>query len=467
MKNNIYINFSAENSNIDAWVSEIFNAFRITLSKIYPRTVNIKNGLESSIASETRFNEANIIILVINGFISDEFAKDLRALELKHQEYINSGKEIFVVVKSGKFNSIIPVYLRKYAQYNFFEVNIRTNEAIEYTPFLKGEKANKFWSKITDLAYDARIFFETAEGNPSTEKLNIYLAEVSKDQVNNREILKREFLLSGFGVLPSKPLPASHKEYNEVVSEIVRSSDFSVHIMGEIYGDSPSGSDYSYSEIQNKVVSELSGKANQLKNGFYRFVWLPPNIEPYDEKQVQYLKRLKRELTDNNTGELIQCSIEEFKELIVQKVKQIKGLTAQNDSETEERRIILITDNAQESTYQKIVKQIEVANKEYESIDLSQTGELFPLAMFRQKLRMANAAILVNSKGNPGWVQGMIGLTIKNLFSGKKSYRKLIAAVSNNRSKSAIDYEALNVDFLSSEDSQFAKKLDKFLIQIK
>jgi hypothetical protein len=108
-----------------------------------------------------------------------------------------------------------------------------------------------------------------------------------------------------------------------------------------------------------------------------------------------------------------------------------------------------------------------VADKHYESIDLSQTGDLFPLAMFRQKLRMASAAILVNTNGSTGWVQSMLGLTIKNLFSGKKSYRKLIATVSNIKNKSAIDFEALNVDFLSSEDSQFANKLDKFLIQIK
>jgi hypothetical protein len=80
---------------------------------------------------------------------------------------------------------------------------------------------------------------------------------------------------------------------------------------------------------------------------------------------------------------------------------------------------------------------------------------------------MASAAILVNTNGSTGWVQSMLGLTIKNLFSGKKSYRKLIATVSNIKNKSAIDFEALNVDFLSSEDSQFANKLDKFLIQIK
>lgn len=466
MSNNIYISFSADRSSNDAWVSEVLNSFRITLGKISSIPVNIVSGLDADNDTEKQLDQANIIILVFNGFISDNFAKDLRIIEFRHHEYNNAGKDIFLVVKSGKFSSIIPGYLRKYNQYNFFELNIRTNEIIDYTPFLKGDKENKFWSKLTDLAYDAKMYFEArSDIEQDFKKFIVYLAEVSKDQISHREILKREFLLSGYKVLPSKPLPTSYKEYYESAKEIIKTTHFSIHIMGEIYGDSPSGSDYSFPEIQNKVVTELLGQAGRFKDSFYRFVWLPPNLEPYDEKQIQYLKRLKRELTGNSYGEIIQCSIEEFKEMIFQKINQLSGFTPQNSMDDADGKLVLITDNSSKAICQNIENQIKFARKKYDIIDLSQTEDMLSLDMFREKLQTAKGAIVLNLNGNVNWMQGMLGLTIKNLKLGRTN-KKSIAAVSSNKHKTAIDFEALKVDFFSLEDSHLIHNVEKFLIQI-
>ena len=464
MSNNIYVSFSAENSDKDAWVSELMNFFKITLGKISPIPININSALNPGIDLESQIDKTKIIILIFNGFVSDSFARDLRILELRHHELVLGGKEIFVVNKSERFSSIIPIYLRKYSQYNFFEINIRTNEAIDYSPFFKGEKENKFWSKLTDLAYDTKMFFEPAEGsNDEDKKLVVYLAEVSRDQVSNREILKREFLLSGYKVLPAKPLPTSIKEYHDTAMEIIINADVSIHIMGEVYGESPSGTDYSYPELQNKLVTELLGKTEILKKNFYRFVWLPPSLEPYDEKQVQYLKRLKKELSESKSGEIIQCSIEEFKELFVQKINQIAGSDLQSIISKKEKNIVVITDNAEQLIFSKIEDQLRAAHKNFDVIDLSKTGDLFPLAMFRQKLKMANGAILLNLIHDSLWIQGMLGLTVKYFRNGNKSS---IVVVTSLQNKAAIDFNALKVDFLALDDSQLIKNIDKFLIQL-
>ncbi len=464
MGNKLYINFSAENSKTDPWTSEMQGSLKIMLGKISDTAIQILSGVEDTDQTD-KISEANLIILVFNGFVSDEFARDLRTLELTHQTLVDNGKEIFIVVKSPKFSALIPVYLRKYTQYNFFDINIRTNEAIEFAPFLKGEKENKFWSKLTDLAYDSKMFFDNLNGNQPAAKVNVYLAEVSKDQTNNREILKREFQLSGYNVLPVKPLPGSLKEYRDAAAEIIKTADLSIHMMGEIYGDSPSGSDYSFVEIQNKLITELISQ-DSLKNNFYRFVWLPPNLEPYDEKQIQYLKRLKRELNDNKSGEIIQCSIEEFKEIIAQKVNSLQNIEATLEFEPAGKKVILIIDKPDETSYQKVVNIIKDTHKEYELIDMTRTGDLLPLAMFRQAVSSSDAAIIMSLSNQSNWLNGILGLTLKNISIGKNNKNKLVAALTSNKTSAEIDFEALHVDNISLDDSQFSKRIEKFLTQI-
>lgn len=467
MGNNIYISFTAENSSNDAWVKEFVNFFRITLEKISLLPVNVNSNLDKDNNPEKMIDQANLIIIVFNGFVSDEFSKDLRVLESRHQDIISTGKEIVIAVKSAKLASIIPVYLKKFNQYNFYEVNVRTNENIDYTPLFKGDKENKFWSKLTDLAYDTKNYFEALKwGDNPEKKLTVYLAEVSKDQISHREILRREFLLSGYSVLPGKPIPSSYKDYHDAALELIGKSDVSIHIMGEVYGESPSGSDYSYPEIQNKIVTELLGINNGVKENFYRFVWLPPNLEPYDEKQIQYLKRLKREMSDSKSGEIIQCSIEEFKEIFIHRVSDVVRGELQRVSDPEQKKLVLITDNSEKIVCKEIENRLRSQSKPYEIIDLSQTGELLPPSLFKQKMQMANGAILLNFSQNQSWVQGMLGLTIKNLSSSNTEHKASVAAISSIQNKAAFEYSALKVDFYSLEDSQLLHNIENFLIQL-
>ena len=117
MDNKIYISFSAENSASDAWATELLNSFRLTLSKISQTTLSFSSNVNQSDTAPKNLENADLILLVFNGFVSDEFTTDLKILEAKHVELISKGKEIYVVVKSGKFGSIIPVFIRKFTQY--------------------------------------------------------------------------------------------------------------------------------------------------------------------------------------------------------------------------------------------------------------------------------------------------------------------------------------------------------------
>lgn len=466
MGNNIYISFTAENSSRDHWVSEFLNYLKGSLSKITKLLLNFRTNLDEGDDPEIQLQNANVIVLVFNGFVSDEFARCLRFVENNYQSLSDKGVEIFLAVKSGKFNSVIPVTLRNLITYNFFEYNVRTGEIIDFSPIFGEEKENKFWAKLTDLAYDIIHILEVPIKNQNEKELSIYLAEVSKDQIPNREILRRELLLLGYKVLPSRPSPASYKEYQDAVLDQMKECDASIHILGEIYGDSPSGSDYSYQEIQNRAVSESFRKPeNPLKKNFYRFVWLPPNLEPYDEKQIQYLKRLKRELSDSKSSELIQSGIEEFKELFNTMSYIFSNPYATNEELDLSELVLLITDDLNQPLSSEVEKLLRNSSKKYEILNLNQTGEMLPLNLFKQKIRQASSAVIVNSNSDTLWLQGILGLTIKNIHP-VNGMKKVVAAVSNSRYDEVLNQEAYHIDYYNSMDGHMTKNIENFLNQL-
>jgi hypothetical protein len=465
MGNNIYISFTSENSAKDPWVSEFLNYLKGSLTKITKLLLTLRTNLDDGDDPEMQLQNARVIVLVFNGFVSDDFARTLRFIENNFQNLNDKEVDVFLVVKSGKFNSVIPVTLRNLITYNFYEYNVRTGEIIDFSPIFGGEKENKFWAKLTDLTYDIIYNLEGPVKKHNEKELSIYLAEVSKDQIPNREILRRELLLLGYKVLPSKSLPASYKDYQEVVLEQMKECDASIHILGEIYGDAPSGSDYSYQEIQNRVVSDSFKKPeNPLKKGFYRFVWLPPSLEPYDEKQIQYLKRLKRELSDSKFSELIQSGIEEFKELFNSKAYVFLNPHAEKEEIPLSEIILLITDSINQPLSSEVEKLIRNSSRRYEVLDLNQTGEMLPINLFKQKVGLASSAIIVNNNSDALWLQGILGLTIKNL-NQPGGLKRVVAAVSVTGNKDVLNSEAYHISFFNSTDNM-SKNIENFLNQL-
>ena len=96
--------------------------------------------------------------------------------------------------------------------------------------------------------------------------------------------------------------------------------------MGELYGDTPAGSDYSYQELQNRYFHDVwqnQQQTNQHIQVIKRIIWLPPQLEPFEEKQTQYLKRINREVNNSENTELVQSTLTDLKILIEQKIKSL------------------------------------------------------------------------------------------------------------------------------------------------
>ncbi|NJO70213.1 MAG: hypothetical protein HC830_13850 [Bacteroidetes bacterium] len=92
------------------------------MGKISSLPLTFSSSIEKDSDPEKQIQQAQLTLLVFNGFVSDDFSKCLKIVELKYPELLASGKEIYIIVKSGKFGSIIPVFLRRFIQYNFLKL---------------------------------------------------------------------------------------------------------------------------------------------------------------------------------------------------------------------------------------------------------------------------------------------------------------------------------------------------------
>ncbi len=339
---------------------------------------------------------------------------------------------IFLVVRTHPQNIIIHDSIKALPSYNFFDHNPYNFEITEYSPDGQGGIKSDFWDKLTDLAYDIKLRCVTPNGLEKSYDFTktVYLAEVSNDQSKNRERLLRELLLSGYRVLPEKPLPRTLKEFEEVVINALYECSLSIHIMGEVYGDAPTESDYSYVEIQNRMYSKATLKikdGDDQESDLHRIIWFSPVFEPFDEKQNQYLKRLKKEILNSSNTELVHSNLYDLKSIIDQKVA---FLISKNDAKPigNLKPVLVISDVDDSSIISEIENKFHKMDVEYVKFS-KLIKEMSQLNAKIEEIKKYSNFLVVNTKSNDLWVNSITSILIRFkiiLHSDKKSTISLL-----------------------------------------
>ena len=347
--------------------------------------------------------------------------------DLKENEILQANNVMDLLFQQQKNNiCIVNRYYRKkpflaekfgkQTTFNFFELNAKTQEVIDFKPDSKEDKDNNYWLKITDLAYSIKTFAEEETRDLSDiniRKHTIYLAEVSLDQIKTRDRLRRDLELSGFHIIPEKPLPKETTDFAKDVKYGLEQSILSINIMGELYGDGPIGSDYSYQELQNKYFTEVYNE--QIKTNLQpirRVIWSTPELEPYEEKQTQYLKRLKRELNITNNTDFIQSTLHELISLIEYKIANIIALPAEN--EVDKNKILVISDNYTDNN--AILLQQEMDQRSIQYVLLNQISQTMDNDLEKIMLNIGQFKhnIILATKPENLWLTGILTILTRS-----------------------------------------------------
>lgn len=297
--------------------------------------------------------------------ISPEYIKNKSYENLLRKMYDNDGFEdiLHLIVQKPIFDSKLD-WLNNFSSYNIFErnVGIRSFKAIDFSKKIPDNSV--IWDNLVDLIFDINRI-SSDEIKEVSSDIKVFVAETTPDQEIYRDKIIRELRQRGFDILPKSTLPKDSEGLKKEIIEICQKSQLSIHIMGGIYGDYIKSTAYSLNDFQNRQVKEYI-LGQKYKHSFQRIIWVPPYLKIPDQRQELYLRRIRREETDEAT-EIIQAPLEDLKKMIFQKIAI--GVRFSVNNTTNKKSLYIIYDSTTETILDRLKSLLKY--KDIKSLELN------------------------------------------------------------------------------------------------
>ncbi|HEX2935155.1 MAG TPA: hypothetical protein VHO72_07360 [Bacteroidales bacterium] len=411
----IYLYFVSKTKEPDTWDNQFSNFLYRMLTQVTGMKISFYSNFGITECEQVNIDKVNCsdydaVLVILQEKEYHEWNDDLIAFVFRRAIDAEISK-FFLVRKFASQEQIASELLNRLSQYPFYEFNHRTLQYLEYSPDKRGEREDGFWSKISDITYDIKYIANRTLVSPERITTDIYLAEVSKDQLKNRERLKRELILAGYNVLPHYPLPRNKNDFEQAVSGLLSKSFLSVNILGELYGDAPEDVDYSYCEIQNRVFDNYykHNKSDDPDSNIKRIIWLPPLVEFYEEKQAQYIKRLRKEQFAKTNTEMVQCSISDLRKIIDKMYFEATSNSGKQSLMADgASRFLVIADS---ETYYPVLN--DLSGKQNVAFDIFRGNQTDAATMISVFKRYKNF-IVISSSSPWSWGHSLIGYIMRS-----------------------------------------------------
>lgn len=229
---------------------------------------------------------------------------------------------IFKVLKTPVPLDKHPPELQPVLGYEFFKIDPDTGRIRELNEVFGPEAQRDFWLRLDDLAHDICDLLEKLEHTDSLaeaapESPGVFLAETTSDLREQREALRRDLQQHGYAVYPTRPLPGVDAELCAAVRGDLAKCRMSVMLLGRCYSTVPEGGRESLLEVQNRLTIE------RAKDGkFARVLWIPPRLEIDDERQRQFIDRLRLDPQMVEGADVLETYFEDLRGVIQEKMKR-------------------------------------------------------------------------------------------------------------------------------------------------
>jgi len=346
----------------NGWITEFHRVLAIRLSQLMGRRPIIWRDPElqgNHIFDQQIVDQFSQVAIMIS-ILTPRYAKSDWCVKEANEYYdvcknnigfsVNNKARIFKVIKTPLKIDQHPESIRNILGYEFYSSDPTTGRLKEFSQQLGQQTEKMYWDKMDDLANDIALFLEDLEsldqgssgvqggssGSSQKEGLKIYLAESSFETKELRDNIRRELQDSGYKIFPDKQLPFVESPLIENVESFLNESQLSVHLVGESYGMVPEGTLKSIVEIQNEVAAAASNSRN-----LQRLIWVPEGFNPKEERQISFLNKLNEGNEGIEGADLIQSSLESFKEILSDKINSIerenkKSIVAKEAKEAKE-----------------------------------------------------------------------------------------------------------------------------------
>lgn len=315
---------------------------------------------------------------------------------------------VFKVVKTPLPYDEHPPVLQGVLGYEFYQIlDPTTGKAREFIP--DPDKDTRYWEKLDDLAWDIKALIESLprddQSPPSsktaTSGLNVYLATATSDLADERDKIKRELTQRGHTVLPDQEiLLLNGNKLREAIKTYLQSCQLSIHLIGEYYGVVPEMEDRSIIQLQQELAVERGDDQT-----FSHIIWLPPGVEPKDDRQRQFITTLQNSFLSRNGSEILQTKLEDLKTVIQQKIdrKLMPQSVTVNAGADEPLRVYLICDQMDDTGVEPLTNHL--FDQGIEVILPLRDGDQTEVKQFHtEQLRICDGALIYYGQAKSSWM---------------------------------------------------------------
>lgn len=459
-------NESAKRSEL-GWVSQFQKFLDLMLTQVGEKA-NIVLKAESDTITSPKIDNVGVLVTILSkNFIQS--GRCLDNVETFYKGIENSQHKVprlFKVFKSHLTVMEQPPRLRELLGYEMYQVDPDSGEVREYLDYYSAEAEKQYWMKMVDLTYDVydSLLALRDKGQKAEmiqyKRKTIYLAETGHDLSVQRNIIKRELQRHGYNVLPNQTLPGTILELERVIRRDLDQSNLSIHLIGSAYGEIPEGSDRSVVDYQIRLAAEKSLRSREAKLEFTRLIWIPTNLSNASERQKSFIENIKRDVEAQEGVEILQTSLEDFKNIMREELMEVVEKTVYQDSPG--KKVYVMHDRIDHEEVTPFIDLIR--NSGFEVLVPDFEGELLEL---RQKhienLRSLDAAIIYKGKVNEQWVRMKALDLLKAPGFGRKKPIVAKALMTPGGSANSDAYRTQNIRVITGDQQHSLDSLKSFL----
>lgn len=329
-----------------------------------------------------------------------------------HEGLTAGGKSrVFKVLKTFTPRGVHPQQVQGLLGYEFYEYDEISERAREFSPEIDPNRDARYWEKLEDLAWDIKQQIERLRSSEdaaqavSEESIPIgstaiYVAETTYDLNEQRDKIRRELQQRGHQVLPDKELPLRAPAIQEAIREYLKRSRLSVHLVGENYGIIPEmETERSVARLQQELAVERDDDAE-----FSRLIWMPPGLQPKDERQRKFVADLQNSFTSHNGSELLQVKLEDLKTIIQAKLTQKLKLPPAVTDEAGAARIYMICDQQDVDAVEPLRDYLFERGYEV-TLPLLDGSDSEVLQDHKENLLLCDALLIFQGRASEGWLR--------------------------------------------------------------
>ena len=438
--------------------------------------------LESCSLSQLKKSELKknvIVVLVVSPILTVE-NKGYKMISSWIKQMISSQKgfedevERCLVVHKTVFNFQNFPELLNLNNYQLYEIDNVTGIPREINRFFGSEAEKNYWMKLIDLSFDISKYLSLKSKKNEGKIINkrektVYLAEVGKDLIIQRDMMRRELRSHGFEVLPKNTITGNLREMKMAIKNNLSNARLSLHLIGEDYGDSIEGCDLSLVDLQNEIANEYSDNLtkenlkNNEKKHFGRLIWISQSKKNITERQKIFIENIKTGAALYEETEVLEVDMEEMKSIVIEEIetggrfynanREISGY--KEPLKTDSSKIIyLILDKEDCEEGQLIAKALK--RKGLQVVQPIFEGELVDVRYIHQEnLKRCDAAIIYFGNTSESWIKTKLQDLMKSPGFGREKKMTAKAVYFRGEKKMDVNYLKKNNTMILGEQAEF------------